>query len=326
MITQIFEQIKNADKILIISHISPDGDTLGSMCALKLVIGEKADMLVQNMKDGGGVPDVYKFLPGIESAKTLKTVGDTHYDLIITVDVASIDRIVQPARKIFDSCENTICIDHHKTNKGFAKINVNFPSASSCGEVLYNIFTEQEIEITKDMADCLYVAILTDTGCFKYETTSVHTFEIAAKLVSLGVDSADLASRCYDNKPKSMVMFQAHFICNAKFLHQNRLCYTTIRERDIEKFSAKDEYTEGICESLRSINTVEVAFVMKEIDKNAVKVSLRSKFVDLTKITARFSGGGHWRAAGCTIHKSLEIAQRLLIEEIEKHLLEPRQD
>lgn len=324
MIEQMFEQVNCAKKILIISHINPDGDTLSSMCALKLAIGEKADMLIQNAK-GEGAPEIYKFLPKIDEAKTLKNIENV-YDLIITVDVASPDRIVSPARQIFDRAQKTINIDHHKTNKGFGKINIIDPNASSCGEVLYEIFVKQKINITKEIADCLYVAILTDTGCFKYDNTSIRTFEIATDLVRKGIDSADLAQRCYDNKSKNMVMFQTHCLNKAKFLHQDRLCYTVIQDSDMKKFDAKDEYTEGICESLRSINSVEVAFVMKEINENSVKVSLRSKFFDVTKVTARFGGGGHWRAAGCTINKPLKIALNLLIEEIERFLLEQKSE
>lgn len=322
MIEQMFEQIKRANRVLIISHVNPDGDTLGSMCALKLAIGEKADMLVQNLK-GEGVPDIYTFLPNVKSAETLKTVKDI-YDLIITVDTASIDRIVQPARQIFEKVENTINIDHHKTNLGFAKINIINPNASSCGEVLYDIFKKKNVKITKEMADCLYVAVLTDTGCFKYESTSVQTFEMASELVRLGVKSSDIARRCYDTKSKAMIMFQAHCVCKAKFLHQNRLCYTLIKESDMKKYNAKDEHTEGIGETLRSIDSVEVSFVMKEIDNSSVKVSLRSKEVDLTQITERFNGGGHKRAAGCTIQKPIEIAKDILIEEIEKFI--PREN
>jgi len=318
MIVQMFKQIKHAKKILIISHVNPDGDTLGSMCALKLIIGSKADMLVQNIR-GDAAPETYKFLPQIESAKTLKNIQNV-YDLIITVDVASVDRIVQSAREIFDKAENTINIDHHKTNKGFGKINIINPTASSTGEVLFDIFTKQGIKITKDIADCLYVAILTDTGCFKYDSTSVHTLEIAAELVKAGADIADLAQKCYDNKPKAMIMFQAHCVNSAQFLCHDKLCYTIITNSDMDRFNAKDEHTEGIAETLRSISSVEVAFVMKEIDSTAVKVSMRSKSVDLTKITERFNGGGHQRAAGCTIQKPISIAKNLLIEEVKKFL------
>jgi phosphoesterase RecJ-like protein len=119
-----------------------------------------------------------------------------------------------------------------------------------------------------------------------------------------------------------MVFFQAHCISKAAFLHNEKVCFTIITDADMKKFNAKDEYTEGLSEVLRSINTVELAFVMKEIDQTATKVSLRSKNIDLTRITQRFNGGGHIFAAGCTINKPAKIALDLLLEEIAKYLPE----
>lgn len=315
---EIFALIEKAKKVLVISHVNPDGDTLGSACALRLAIGQKADVLVQNLK-GDGVPDVYRFLPDIASAKTLRTVQDV-YDLVITVDVASVDRITGVGRQIFDKCQNTVNIDHHKTNKGFAKLNAIVSNVSSCCELLYDIFVENNIKITKDIADCLYVGVLTDTGSFRYESVTPKTFQVASKLIEAGTDPSDIAQKCYENKSREMVLFQAYCVSKAEFLCHNRLCCATVQDVDMQKFGAKDEHTEGICETLRSISSVEVAFVMKEIDQNAVKVSLRSKELDVTQITARFNGGGHQRAAGCTINKPLKIAKELLIEEIKKYV------
>ena len=161
MIDEILEKIKQANKVLIITHVNPDGDTLGSASALKLFIGKKADILVQ-VDSKVQVPDTYKFLPEIEDVKFLDTVKD-EYDLLIAVDVASIDRIVEFPRKLFDKCKNTINIDHHKTNKGYAAINLIKGGYSSTGEVLYDFFNEAKIEITKEMAEPLYVAILTES-------------------------------------------------------------------------------------------------------------------------------------------------------------------
>ena len=144
----IFNEINNAKKILIVSHVNPDGDTLGAMCALKLFIGKKADTLIQNLT---GAPETYNFLPEINLSKNLNNVDDI-YDLVICVDIAAIDRVVQKARWIFDNAKMTINIDHHKTNNGYAKINWIIPDASSAGEVLFNMLREQDVKITKEIA------------------------------------------------------------------------------------------------------------------------------------------------------------------------------
>jgi len=307
---KIIEQIQNSSNVLIITHVNPDGDTLGSASALKSFIGEKADILIQ-IKDNFNFPNTYNFLPYINSAKNLTTLEDK-YDLVIAVDVASIDRIIDEGRKIFDNAQNTIAIDHHKTNKGYAKLNYIKGGISSCGEVLFDLFKNLETEITQEMAIGLYAAILTDTGCFKYESTTSHTFEIASELMKKGINTSEIADLCYTNKPKSFVLFQANVISNANFCMNDNIAYAIITKELMKKYNAKDEYTEGICEVLRSVANVEIAFVLKETE-NGTKVSIRTKKIDATKITEKFNGGGHKRAAGCTIKQKFTQALEQII-------------
>lgn len=322
---EILESIERANKVLIISHVNPDGDTLGSMCALKLMIGDKADMLIQT-RPGQEIPEIYEFLPHIKEAKSLRNVEDI-YDLVIAVDVASIERMVLKGRDIFSNANASaskisINIDHHRTNPAFGKINLIKPEVSSCGELLYDLFVAWGTKITKEMADCLYVALMTDTGGFRYSNTTQKTLKIASSLIELGADCADLAQKVYDSKSKAMVMFQAYCVSNTVFLESDKIAYTVIKNADMEKFGAKHEHTEGICETIRSIKTVEVACVVKENDSLAggvtTKVSLRTKNIDAIKIVEKFKGGGHPRSAGCNINKSVDTAVELLIEQIQK--------
>ena len=313
---EILNLINNSSDILIITHINPDGDTLGCASALKSFIGEKADILIQ-IEDNFNFPSTYSFLPYLNKALNLSDLKDkkNKYDLIITPDVASIDRITGFAREIFDACKNTITIDHHKTNKGYAKINYIKGGISSTGEVLFDLFTNLNIEITKEMALGLYAAVLTDTGCFKYESTTPHTFEIAAKLTKIGIDTSKIADLCYTNKPKKMILFQSELINNAKFCLNDKIAYTLITKEIIEKYNAKDEYSEGVCEILRSIANVEIAFVLKETETGA-KASIRTKELDATLIANKFNGGGHKRAAGCTIKENINCACEKILSEI----------
>ena len=305
-------------KLLIITHVNPDGDTLGSASALKLFIGDKADILVQ-VESKLKVPEIYKFLPKMDDVKFLDTVKD-EYDLLIAVDVASIDRIVEFPRKMFDKCKNTINIDHHKTNKGYAAINLIKGGYSSTGEVLYDFFNEANIKITKEMAEPLYVAILTDTGCFRYETVTKNTFLAASNLMEKGIDTSLIAKKCYDNKPKSMITFQADIVSKAKFAFDDKVAYAIITSSDMEKFNVKNEHTEGIAETLRSIKTVDISILLKENEEKITKVSLRSKTIDLTPVVEKFNGGGHRMAAGCTIRKPAKVAIELLLDEIIKYV------
>lgn len=316
---EILNLIDSASKILIVTHVNPDGDTLGCASALKSYIGDKADILIQ-ISDNFQFPKTYSFLPYLNSSKNLSTLEDI-YDLIIAVDVASVDRIIDSARTIFNKAQNTIVIDHHKTNTGFAKINYIIGGISSTAEVLSTLFDKLNINITSEMAIGLYAGVLTDTGCFKYESTTPKTFEFASKLAKTGINTCEIAELCYTNKPKNMILFQNYLVTNSSFCLDDKIAYTLITKDIIDRFSAKDEYTEGICETLRSIQNVEIAFVLKETDVG-IKVSIRTKTADATKITNVFNGGGHKRAAGCTIKAKINSALEQLLQQAKKLLEE----
>ena len=305
--------IKSAKKILLLSHVNPDGDTLGSMCAMYSMIEKrfkkKADMCVVS-----SIPFNYKFLPNIGLAKRYFDQSLV-YDLVITLDVAAIDR-VRDAKIFFDRGKYRVTIDHHKTNPRYGDYNLIEPEASSCGEVLFNYFKKNNWEITTDTAICLYTAIMTDTGNFRFENTSSNTLRAAADLIDIGVNPNKLYKLCYESKTKNLVMFQNYCVNKAEFLNDNKIVYTTVYKKDLEKFSAGDDYTDGIAETLRAIESTEVAFVVKEIDSKTTKVSMRSKNLDVAKICGQFGGGGHTFAAGCTIKASIKDSIQKLLKEI----------
>lgn len=308
--------IKNAKKILIISHVNPDGDALGSTCALYKAIynrfKKKADMCALTY-----LSPVYKFLPYLELAKQSYDTSLV-YDLVITVDVADINRICD-MKVLFDKATTTINIDHHKTNNNFGDYNYVLPEASSTGEVLYNLFSNSGWTIDKETAECLYTAILTDTGGFRFDNTSEEVLSIASNLVKLGANPAEIFSNCYENKSKNYVLFQNYCINKAVFINNDTIAYTTVYKRDFERFNAKDDFTEGLAEQLRAINSVDVAFVVKEIEPNKTcKVSMRSKKYDVSEICSVFNGGGHSRAAGCTIKSNIETAVNKILEVIKR--------
>lgn len=305
--------INNSKKILLLTHVNPDGDTLGSMCALYSMIykrfKKKADMSVVS-----NIPYNYKFLPNIELAQRYFDQSLV-YDLVITLDVAAIDR-VRDAKIFFDKAKCRVNIDHHKTNPAYGDYNLIEPDASSCGEVLYNYFKKNNWEITQDAAKSLYVAIMTDTGNFRFENTSSHSFRAVAELVEKGANPNILYKQCYETKTKNLVMFQNYCVNKAEFLNDNKIAYTTVYKKDLEKFNAGDDYTDGIAETLRAIDSTEVAFVVKEVESKLTKVSMRSKHIDVARICEQFGGGGHTFAAGCTIKSSIKDSIEKLLKEI----------
>lgn len=305
--------IKNSKKILLLSHVNPDGDTLGSMCAMYSMIlnrfKKKADMSVVS-----NIPFNYKFLPNIDLAQRYFDTSLV-YDLVIALDVAAIDR-TRDAKIFFDRGKCRVNIDHHKTNPKYGDYNLIDPEASSCGEVLYNYFKEHNWEITEDAAKCLYVAIMTDTGNFRFENTSANSFRAVAELVEKGANPNILYKQCYETKTKNLVMFQNYCVNKAEFLNDNKIVYTTVYKKDLEKFNAGDDYTDGIAETLRAIDSTEVSFVVKEVESKLTKVSMRSKHIDVAKICEQFGGGGHTFAAGCTIKASIKDSIEKLLKEI----------
>ena len=309
--------IKSSKNILIISHINPDGDTLGSMCGLYSAIldnyKKKCDMMSISK-----IPDVYSFLPHLNEVKNIEDYDKSReYDLVINVDVASLDRICD-AKTLFDKAKFRVNIDHHKTNSAYGDLNFINPDASSTGEVLFNCFSWR---VNLDAAICLYTAILTDTGSFRFDNTKPLTFDTAGKLVEIGVQPSDIYKKVYESDSKTLVMFQAHCISKAKFLDNDKIAYTIVYKKDMEKFSAGDDCMEGLTEKLRAIVTTRIAFVAKEMKNGGTKVSMRSKFADVAEICEIFGGGGHKFAAGCTIKAPVEEAARKVLEEISKHEL-----
>ena len=309
--------IKSAKNILIVSHINPDGDTLGSMCALYQAIyknfKKKCDMLVVSK-----IPTTYHFLPNIQNVKHIENVDKSMvYDLTICTDIASLDRFTD-ANALFEISKNTVNIDHHKTNTKYANENFINPNASSTGEFLYEIMKSLQWKIDVDTATCLYTAVLTDTGSFRFSNTSPATFKVAADLVALGVDAVEVYKNCYENNSKSMVMFQAYCISNAKFEEDDKIAYSIIHKKDIERFAAGEDCTEGLAEKLRAIETTKISFIVKEIGPKLSKVSMRSKEVDVAEICAQFGGGGHTAAAGCVIKATPQTATKKLLSEIKK--------
>jgi phosphoesterase RecJ-like protein len=305
--------IKSAKKILLLSHVNPDGDTLGSMCAMYSMLEKRFKKKV-DMSIVSNVPFNYHFLPNIDKAQRYFD-SSLVYDLVITLDVAAIDR-VRDAKILFDRAKCRINIDHHKTNPKYGDYNLIETEASSCGEVLFNYFKRNNWEITEDAAVCLYTAIMTDTGNFRFENTSPNALRAAADLIEFGANPNKLYKLCYESKTKNLVMFQNYCVNKAEFLNDNKIVYTTVYKKDLEKFSAGDDYTDGIAETLRAIDSTEVSFVVKEVDSKTTKVSMRSKKIDVAKICENFGGGGHTFAAGCTIKASIKDSINKILKEI----------
>lgn len=314
---QLDISIKNSKNILIVSHINPDGDTLGSMSGLYALIKDnykkKCDMVAVS-----NIPESYSFLPNVQEVKLIEQMDfSREYDLVINVDVASIDRCGE-AQKLFEKAKCTVNIDHHETNVGYAKLNYVEPFAAATAEALVGIAKSLNWTITLDSAICLYTGILTDTGCFKFSNTTSRTMEYAGELLKFGVKPSEIYQKCYESSSKDMVLFQSYCVNKAKFLYDDKIAYTIVYKKDMEKFNydGSEDYTDGLTEKLRAIKTTEIAFVIKELNVSTSKLSMRSKEKDIAQVCSAFGGGGHKLAAGSVIKASAEHAAKLVLEEL----------
>jgi len=316
--TEIIEKIENAKNVILISHIGPDGDTIGSTLAFANLIKEnftdkKIDYVIQYK-----VPDIYQFLPNTKGA--LLTNRDTQiscYDLAIAIDCAAKNRMGY-FESIFDKAKFKINIDHHQTNNSYGDINIIDGNASSSGEVIYYLTEKFNWTISTDTAISLYTAILTDTGAFRYSNTTSKTLYAASKLVEKGADSHMIYEKCFENRPLEMLKISSAALNNAIFCANNKIAYTVVDRKMLGKFEAKDEHLEGIPEILRQASCVEIAFVLKETVKGEAKFSFRSKSIDVSSLCELFGGGGHKLAAGCIMQTTLDEALNKILPEVEK--------
>lgn len=309
--------IDSSDLIYIASHLNPDGDNLGSLAAMYLALKNYGKNVY--MIENDEIPVAQRFLPGLnEAVKSSELKGKP--DLFITLDCADLERIGEDAMKLFLSAEKTINIDHHKTNTNFADINIVDFNAPATGEILYKVLKDSDIELNREIATCIYEAISSDTGSFKYDSVRKSTFIAASELLDYDIDINEIAINLYQNRSIEKTNLLIHAMNSLEFYADNKIAFVTLSDDDIRNFNASKSDADGIVEFIRDISTVEIAIFLKD-KKDSVKLSLRSKTkVDATKIASYFGGGGHIRAAGATINLPFTEAKKKVIELAEMEL------
>lgn len=314
VLDSIKEKIENANSILILTHENPDGDAIGSsigfMHGLKK-LDKKVDVYIPELSR------VYDFLPGYEEVKTELT-GNEEYDLCIALDSSDVERL-GVGKEWFKKIGNTIVIDHHITNQNFGDANyVNAVASSTCQNIIV-ILAALEVAINKDMATCIYSGMLTDTGGFRYNVQS-ETFEFAGMLLETGVDIAKIYRRLFDETTEARTRLLARALDRLEILENGKIAYTYITGKDFEELHNEDGDQENIVNYGRNIAGVEVSIFIREKD-GRYKVSLRSNdYVDVSRIAAKYAGGGHIKAAGFELTMSLEQAKDVVIKEIVSQL------
>lgn len=294
----ILEAVASGKKIGIAGHVRPDGDCVGSCIALYNYLTthckeKEIDVYLEK------IPESFHFLTNIDKIKTTYE-DDKIYDIFISLDCGSIDRL-GPAEKYFKEAKSTINIDHHISNTFFAKENYVLPDASSTCEVLYGIFVDEEID--KAVAEALYMGIAHDTGVFKHSNTKKNTMIVAGNLIEKGIPFSKLIDESFYQKTYVQNQVLGRCLLESILVLDGRCIVSTICKRVIEFYGAKSEDLDGVIDQLRITKGVEAAVFAYEVDKDKFKISMRSNgLVDVSKIATYFGGGGHIRAAGCTLN------------------------
>lgn len=314
---QIIDVIQKSSKIAITSHVNPDGDNVGASLALCLAL-QKLDKQVEFLLDDA-IPTVYRFLKGAREVQHYSSFADLDFDLVISMDCGDLDRLGRVKELAVKT--QLVNIDHHISNTRFGNINLVEENASATAEIAYKLIKSMGIFIDKDMAECIYTGIVTDTGMFQYSNTTEETHVIAAELIIAGVEPSDIFNKVYQNSPKEKVLLMKEALQSLEFYFDDKVTCVEVSRKQMDSISSEDLDTEGIVNLARDIAGVEVAVFLKEKEPNVIKASLRSKNrVDVCAIAKDFGGGGHIRASGCTIHGSLEQARKQILESIEKQI------
>lgn len=312
---EAIDKIKKSNSICLISHINPDGDSIGSLLGLGIALSHFKDKKITLAKVDE-IPKEYKFLPKIDF---IQEVDENEvFDLVITLDCGDLFRLGR-SKHITDNTDFIINIDHHKSNDFFGDINIVDSNMSSTGELVYYLLREMDLDINTDIATSLYVSISTDTGSFKYDNTSPSTLEVAAELLRKGIDINKITTEIYQSKSLVKTKLLVRSLSDMEMHLDNKIGIAVVTKDMIEECNATIQDVDGIIESIRDIDGVEVACILKEVDQEEIKVGFRSKRdIDVARIAEIFRGGGHKKASGCTVYKRMEEAKKEVIDEIIK--------
>jgi phosphoesterase RecJ-like protein len=309
LLSKIAEHLLNAGNIAILPHVNVDGDALGAAIALGLALSgihKQVDVLVEEE-----IPSNLDFLPGLELIKHNPPVK---YDVALNIDNGDISRL-GTREQYYRNAGVKLSIDHHETNHVDADYSFVDTKASATGEIVYRlILSYLKLDLNSDMAVCLYTALITDTGGFRYTNTTPHTLEIGAELLRFGIDFNYINKKVFDMISHTKLYLIKQTINSLRILENGKLAISYLSYNDIKSHPAKGDDFEGLVNYGRNLEGVEVSAFFREDEKGHFKVSLRSNnYVDVASVSEKFNGGGHKRAAGFNITGELEEAIASLV-------------
>ena len=307
MLSQVVELIESNNSFGITSHIRPDGDSLGSSLGLYWLLRALEKDVEVIMRDGA--PHSYRQLPGAGTIRVTPTV-DRPYDAVFVIECSDIDRpgLIDLEKQF------VVNIDHHSTTELFGTVNWIDPTASACGEMVYNLCKATGVRVSKELAECVYTALITDTGSFHYSNTTERTFKIASELVRLGVRPAKTAEAIFGSYQWPKIELLGQVLATVQRDQSGHVAWMRQTLEMQAQTKASDEDADGFVNYPLTVGEVEAAALFKECSPGVYRTSLRSKGdVNVAKVAEQFGGGGHRNAAGCTLTGELRQIEEKLV-------------
>jgi phosphoesterase RecJ-like protein len=307
---KIKETIEGGRRFLVTTHVDPDGDALGSAFAMAFALTGLGKDAAVYLRDR--VPYRYRFLP--KPAALFHEVSEEDgYDGVIVVDCGSLSRVGNGLESL-KRRGSLINVDHHVANEAFGQINILDERASSAAEILYLILKSLGVRFTFEIAVNLYTAILTDTGSFRYESTTKRAFSICEEMTEFGVIPASVAGEVYESHPKERYRLLCLVLATLETFSGDRIAVATVTKEMFDETGTNREYTEGFVEQIKEIGSVRVACLMRELGDGKYKISMRSKgSIDVAAVARTFGGGGHRNAAGCVLEGDMGAVKSKLV-------------
>lgn len=301
------EILLKQDNILILMHKSPDGDTIGSSCALCMALrqlGKNANAVCSD-----DISKKYDFITENVPYQDFKP------DFIVSTDVADTqllgDKLSVYAEKI------NLCIDHHGSNTNFAEKSYVEPNAAANAQIIKKLLELMNVTIDKKIANAIFTGICTDTGCFRFSNTTAETYRIAADMVDCGADNATISRIMFDTKSRARVKLERMVLDTMEFFADGKAAFVCLTNKMIEDSGAEESDTDGISAMPRQIEGVKAGVTMREKDNGIYKFSVRTAGdINASEICANFGGGGHIAAAGCVIKGDYETAKNKMTEAV----------
>jgi bifunctional oligoribonuclease and PAP phosphatase NrnA len=306
--------LREHDRFLVVTHENPDGDALGSLLATTIALRTLGKDVVMYLAGAGALPREYAFMPLDGLLRELPE--DMEERTLVAVDCAKADRM-GPDTSPIDRAQRVVNIDHHHDNSRFGDVNLIVADASSTGEVLRDVFAELGVEITPELAEPLYIALVTDTGRFQYSNTTAKSLRLAAELVEAGADVHAVFQQVYESVEFAKLKLLARALDRARVLEGGRIVVSHLLRTDFGEVGAVEPYSEGIIDYLRAVEGSELAVLIREPPRDdgpVRRVSLRASVdeLDVSAIARSFGGGGHRQAAGFSSEKSIDEITELV--------------